>query len=263
MKKNLIIICILCYASVVSLAQQYPKLFDDRNAIKLSVNSLVLSNIHIKYERALHPNFSFQLSLGKYLPVDLVKRLSDRQFNWRSYELDLENFNELEFYGNYLTIPEITLNGYYTQGEIRWYPNRKKTLRGFYFAPFYTYHMASLTNVEAFDSEGYFYNGNVSVLYAGGGLQAGIQWLVKKWLIIDFNFLGIGAARVNNKVSYSTDNPYVNYETQIEDFENFVTNELNFKKQQYNISVSENQLNYQLNLRAPVLRSGVSVGVVF
>jgi len=90
-----------------------------------------------------------------------------------------------------------------------------------------------------------------------------MQWLVKKWLIIDFNFLGLGVAGVKNKVSYTTDNPHINYETQLEDFKNFVAEELDFKQKQYNITVSENQLNYELNLTAPVLRSGVSVGVVF
>lgn len=263
MKQILMMTCMLCYMASVCYAQPYPKLYDDKNAIKISLSSLALSNVHVKYERAINPQFSFQLSLGKYLPVDLVKRFSDRKFNWREYELDLENFNELEFYGNYLTIPEIGLSGYYTQGEVRWYAGKKKTLRGFYLAPFYTYHMAALNNVEAADSEGFIYNGNVSVRYAGGGLQAGMQWLVKKWLIIDFNFLGLGVAGVKNKVSYTTDNPYVNYETQLKDFENFVAEELDFKQKQYHISVSENQLNYELNLTAPVLRTGISVGVVF
>lgn len=263
MNKLLIIVSIILCCGQLSSAQSYHKIHDCDNAVKLSLGSLALSNVHLKYERKLPSKFSFQISLGKYLPIDLVKRLSDRNFSWREYDVNLENFNELEFYGNYLTIPEINLSGFYTQGEIRWYPGKKDALRGFYLAPFYTFHMAALNNVEAYDSEGYFYNGNVSVQYAGGGLQTGIQWLVKRWLIIDFHFLGFGAARVKNKVSYSTDNPYVNYESQVIDFENFVLDELKLEQKKYDITVSENQLNYELKLTAPVLRSGVSIGVVF
>lgn len=263
MNKLQIIICITFCSVQLSWAQSYHKLHDCNNAIKLSLASLALSNVNLKYERAFLEKFSFQISLGKYLPVDLVKRLSNKNFSWKEYEVNLENFNELEFYGNYLTIPEINLSGFYTQGEVRWYPGKKNALKGFYLAPFYTFHMAALNNVEAFDSEGYFYNGNVSVQYAGGGLQSGIQWLIKRWLVIDFHFMGFGAAKVKNKVSYSTDNPYVNYETQVTDFEKFVVDELKLNQKKYQISVSENQLNYQLSLTAPVLRSGVSVGVVF
>jgi len=263
MKNFIIIACVLCCTANFCNAQQYPKLFDDRNAIKLSVSSLALSNVHLKYERAINPQISFQVSLGKYFPVDLVKRFSNRKFSWREYEVDLENFNELEFYGHYLTIPEIKVSGYYTQGEARWYPNKKKILNGFYLAPFYTFHMAALNNVEAFDSEDYLYNGNVSVRYFGAGLQAGMQWLIKKRWIIDFNFLGAGIAGIKNKVSYTTDNPYINYESQLDDFEEFVAEELNLDQKKYQITVTENQLNYQLRVTAPVFRSGVSVGVVF
>jgi len=263
MKKLLYVLVLTIVSTSYSTAQLYYKTHSCKNTIKLSLSSLALGNVHIKYERAYNERWSAQLSLGKYLPTDLIKRLENRNFSWKDYELDLQNFNELEFYGNYLTIPEIILNGFYTQGEIRWYAGKKEALKGFYLAPFYSYHIATLNNIEAQDEQEYIYNGNVGFRYVGGGLQAGMQWRIKKFLIIDFNFLGLGAARMKNKVSYSTDNPYVNYETQIDDFENFVTQELQLKPKHYQISSKNNQLEYHVKLTAPVIRSGVSVGVVF
>lgn len=261
MKELAVIIAVLLSHSV--LAQTYYKINPCNNAVKLSVSSLALNNVHFKYERAVNPDFSFQVSLAKYLPMDLVKRFSNKTFSWRDYEVDLNDFNELEFYGHYLTIPKLNLKGFYTQGEVRWYPGKKDILRGFYLAPFYTYQMASLNNVEAFDSNENFYNGNVSIQYFGGGLQSGIQWVLKKYLIIDFHFLGLGWGTVKNSVSYTTDNPEIDYSSQIEDFNNFIETNLKTDNKKYTIEAKNNQLNYDLKMGVPVLRSGVSVGIVF
>lgn len=241
----------------------YYKVKERKNAIKIGLPALYFNNINLKYHRVINEQLSFQLSWAKYFETDLVKRFEGKTFNFRAYEADFSNFNEGKFYGYDVVVPELKLTGFYTQAEFRYQFSKKKLWTGFYAGPYFTYHQNFINNVIAYDDIGYNYGGQLDIKVFNMGVQSGYQWLIKKIILIDFHFSGVGWLWANHNLLFTTDNNNLNFEKIHEDLDASLANDFNFRQPYYTTSILENGLAYQIKFNAPMFRTGLSIGILF
>jgi len=241
----------------------YYKVKERKNVLKIGVPALFFNNVHIKYQRSINKKFSFQLSWAKYFETDLVKRLEGKKYKFRVWEADFTNYNEGNFYGSNVTEPQIKYTGFYTQAELRYQFSKKKLLTGFYIGPYYTYHLNFLNNVNAYDDLGFNYTGQVDLKIFSTGLQTGYQILIKKFLLIDFHFLGVGWLWAKHNFMFTTDNNNLKYDKINEDLTNTLSSDLNFNAEDFITTTFENGLKYRLKRNAPMFRTGLSIGLLF
>lgn len=241
----------------------YYKVKQRKNAVKIGLPALFFNNVHIKYQRSINKKFSFQLSWAKYFETDLVKRFEGKKYAFRGYEADFKNYNEGNFYGSNVTVPHLKFTGFYTQAELRYQFSKKKMLTGFYIGPYYTYHLNFLNNIDAYDHLGFNYIGHVDLKVFGTGLQTGYQILIKKFLLIDFHFLGAGWLWAKHNFMFTTDNNNLKYDKINDDLTNTLLTGLNFNAENFSTSTFENGLKYSLKRSAPMFRTGLSLGILF
>lgn len=244
-------------------SKTYYKIKERKNAVKVGLPALFFNNINLKYQRGINERLTFQISWAKYYETDLVKRFEGKTYNFREYEADLTNFNEDKFYSYEIIMPELKLTGFYTQAEIRYQFSKKKLLTGFYAGPFCAYHKIFLDNVNAYDNVGFNYSGQIDLSVFNTGIQTGYQWLIKKFIIVDFHFLGAGWLWANHNSTFTTNNSNMEFEKIIDDLDNSLSTGFNFRKIYYDISTLENGLTYQIKVNSPMLRTGLSVGILF
>lgn len=163
------------------------------NNIKLNLMSIPLGIIHPQYERVLTPRLSIQLGLGvspnkkvpqfsKDLLQDFVQGQSDDD---NSEESIISLFNDLR-YNTLLLTPEVR---YYLSGK-------KGAPKGIYLGAFLRYSRHSGTSIYPHnrDSSGEIvdFDGIIKSTSFGGGINLGVQWIVKEKLSIDWTFIGLG-----------------------------------------------------------------------
>lgn len=250
-------------AQKASSFKTYYKLKERKNALKIGLPALFFNNVNVKYQHIINEKLSFQLSWAKYFETDLVKRFEGKIYRFRELEADLTNFNEGGFYGYNVVLPELKMSGFYTQAELRYQFSKKKLWTGFYLGMFSTYHQNFLNNISAYDDLGYNYSGQIDLQVFNTGLQSGYQWLINKFLLIDFHFLGVGWLWVNHNVTLTTDNDNLKFDIINEDLNTSLATDLNFKEKNYSTTTFENGLEYSLKQTTPMFRTGISIGILF
>jgi len=260
-------LCVLC--SQVLKAQKaysfktYYKVKERKNVLKIGLPALFFNNVHIKYQRSINKKFSFQLSWAKYFETDLVKRFEGKSYKFREYEADFAEFNQGEFYGSYVTVPQLKFTGFYTQAELRYQFSKKKLLTGFYIGPYCAYHLNVLNNISAYDDLGFKYTGQVDLSLFNTGAEMGYQWLIEKFLLVDFQFFGLGWSFAKHNLMFTTNNFNLKYDKIDKDLNNSLSTELDFDAEDFKTSTFQNGLKYNVKSNYPILRMGLSVGIVF
>jgi len=116
------------------------------------------------------------------------------------------------------------LSGFGNVTEFRIYGKKKGMLRGFYFGPYFTgtFYKLQTPSVPAQfkDESGTVYTADVTqtvkVNVVGGGLQIGVQGLIKNLVAIDWTILGIGFGSCGLKGGVEATNTSDNF-----DFRNY------------------------------------------
>jgi len=270
MKNLFLLVLIFCVLFINKLNAQKPlsfntyyKVKERKNIVKIGLPALFFNNVHIKYQRSINKKFSFQLSWAKYFETDLVNRFEGKSYKFREYEADLTNYNEGNFYGSSITVPELKFTGFYTQAEFRYQFSKKKLLTGFYVGPYYSYHLNFLNNISAYDDLGFSYTSQVDLKVFSTGIQTGYQILIKKFLVVDFHFLGVGWLWAKHNFMFTTDNNYLSYDKINDDLRNTLLTDLNFNNNDFRTSTFENGMAYSTKRNLPMLRTGLSLGILF
>lgn len=251
------------YSQKAHSFKTYYKVKERKNAVKIGLPGLYFNNVNFKYQRVINERLSFQLSWAKYFETDLVKRFEGKTYRFRAYEADLTKFNEGKFYGYNVIVPELKFTGFYSQVELRYQFSKKKLWTGFYAGPYCAYHQNFLNNIIANDELGFSYSGEIDLRVFNAGFQTGYQWLIKKFLVVDFHFLGVGWLWANHNLKFSTNNKNLKFEKINENLETSLSSDFNLRPIFYNTSAFENGLAYQIKLNAPMFRTGVSIGLLF
>jgi len=124
----------------------------------------------------------------------------------------------------YNPFSEAKLSGIGNVTEFRIYGKEKGALRGFYWGPYFTAMVYKLTSSkypgEFKDANNVVYKADlqhvVKVSGIGGGLQIGVQGVIKKLVAVDWTILGIGFGSIGLKGGIEATNTSANF-----DFRNY------------------------------------------
>lgn len=174
-----------------------------RNAIKLNLTQVILTNPTIQYEVAVHNNISFAVSYAYLIPKKipaLVWEQDNSGIGWKN--------------GRF--------NGMSGIIEARFYPGKKEEYQaphGFYVAPYYKYSKYVLTGDYTMQGINSAPNREFGVKgtytgYAIGGMM-GAQFILNDHFSIDIWILGIGFGRgkLVTELTVKDDQPLVQNET--------------------------------------------------
>ena len=253
MKTNKFLITILLISFFTSLKGQ-------ENNIKLNLVSLPLGIIYPQYERVITPRFSVQLGVGfspeKKIPKftqNLVEDIIGNEAD-KSEESSMEVFFKELRYTTLIITPEAR---YYLSGK-------KGAPKGLYLGAFLRYSQHSGTSIyphERSDGSIAEFDGELKSNAFGGGLDLGIQWLIKDKISIDWTIIGIG---VNKSVldfrvesENMTPEDIIDITTEIKD--NYTGGDI-FTLE---LTAGNDYVNAVYTGLLPILRFGLSVGYAF
>ncbi|MCW3075847.1 MAG: hypothetical protein JWO32_456 [Bacteroidetes bacterium] len=152
--------------------------------------------------------------------------------------------------------------------ELRIYGKEKKALRGFYWGPYVTVNVFDIKSSpfpgQFKDDNGVTYSGdiqqNLKLTMFGGGLEIGIQKLIKDKIALDWTILGVGLGWVNMQGSIVATNTSSNF-----DFRNY-TKDINSATQGFeqfipiDKTIEPEKVSMSIKSLAPVLRTGLAIG---
>ena len=253
MKLNKILITILLIPLFSSLKAQ-------DNNIKLNLMSIPLGIAYPQYERVISPKLSVQLGFGfspkKKIP-QFTKNILDDYINDESDGSASESSMSVFF--DKLRYTTIILTP-----EVRYFLGNKGAPRGVYLGAFLRYARHSGTSIyphERDSGEIVDFDGELKSNAFGGGINLGIQWLIKDKISIDWNIIGIGINKSVIDLRIEGDNMTPK---DVED----ITAEI---KDSYtggdifvlNLTAGDDYVHAVYTGLLPILRFGLSVGYAF
>lgn len=162
--------------------------FAQMNVIKMNVAGLAISNLSFQYERNLNENRSLALTFAYLNKMELPKKM-------READPALE---------------ALTISGYSIMPEIRFYPNDDKIMpRGGYvglYGKYNAYEFTTQFESKTF-SNTYYPIEEGKYMAFGGGVNFGIQWLIKDRVSIDWNIFGIHGGFSKSSASLTSSFP--------------------------------------------------------
>lgn len=155
--------------------------------------------------------------------------------------------------------------------ELRVYGKEKKALHGFYWGPYITVNVFDIKSSpfpgQFKDDNGITYKGdiqqNLKLTMLGGGLEIGIQKLFNDKIALDWTILGVGLGWVNMQGSIIATNTSANF-----DFRNY-TKDINSATQGFeqfipiSKTIEPEKVNMSIKALAPVLRTGLAIGLSY
>ena len=221
-----------------------------KNAIKFLPVNLALNNLSFEYERKFSPKSSFIFGLGIAKPKPFADKFG---------------MNDID---NKITNDEFSTMS--VRAAYRHYAGNKPRPYGFYFSPYLKYQKIKVTadnyrrnqdfTPAVYYNENYDVNGTTLNL----GIQWGVQFLIAKFVCVDFYFLGIEAglanitATVKSNDAKSIDVIYNGVNDNLDQLPSFLRDKIKTEKIGTNqVEVSGSSIPY------PWLRSGISIGIAF
>lgn len=155
--------------------------------------------------------------------------------------------------------------------EFRIYGKEKKAFNGFYWGPYFTANVFKVSSAkypgEFKDDNGVVYKADLQQVLKlttiGGGLQIGVQKLIKNVVAIDWTILGIGFGNVGFSGSIEASNTSGNF-----DFRNY-TADVNNATQGFEKvfpvkkTVEAEKVSLGVKVPYPMLRMGLSIGIAY
>jgi hypothetical protein len=155
--------------------------------------------------------------------------------------------------------------------ELRIYGKNKGTFRGFYFGPYLSYNafkfQTNTFRADFHDNNNVAYAADVSQYMKfscfGGGIQIGVQGVIKNLIVIDWTILGIGVGSAKLSGGIEATNPSAGF-----DFRNY-TEDINkatlgldnlpgFSVQR---TVEPQKVDLTLKTISPMLRTTIAIGI--
>ncbi len=155
--------------------------------------------------------------------------------------------------------------------ELRIYGKNKGTFRGFYWGPYLSYNTfkfeTNSVHGDFTDKNNVQYSADVKQFMKfgcfGGGLQIGVQGVIKNLVVIDWTILGIGAGSAKLSGGIEATNPstgfdFRNYENDIDNATLGLDQVPFFKVER---SVEPQKVEFSLKTFTPMLRTTIAIGI--
>lgn len=256
--KNLLITALLiCPCCLMFSQTEQPDFSKKKNVNKVNILfGPFYKMVHVSYEKPIGKRFSINTTV-KARPASLTR---------------LSKLGVIKTDGaTYNPFPEMKLSALGNITEFRIYSKKKGPLKGFYFGPYLSgvfYKLQSPAVPVTFkDDNGVEFKGDVSTVvklnFIGGGLQMGVQGMIKDIFVIDWNILGVGFASVGLKGGIEATNTSANF-----DFRNYTKDVDGFTYGVENllpITKTVDKEKVELGVRgfAPIIKTGLYIGIAY
>jgi len=226
-----------------------------KNLLKVDLVKLAFGGINLSYERVLTQRSAINFR-AKYHSLGFIERsVDDFSTSGENYTFGLSDR------------PHFHAIGF--DAEYRFYLKSKKAAQGFYIAPYTRY----LNYSGAFES---FYSGTVAGMPVnidgdlktsfniwGGGVQLGIQWLVKDKVSIDWGFAGLGLDHYQFKVEVQSDYLSDEVDEYTRDLQDVMGGVSGFLAKKLIFNTLDNELSSKVPFWMVGWKSTLTVGIAF
>jgi hypothetical protein len=216
----------------------------------------LFNTFHVIQEVKLHKRITMQTDVKARPASGLPKQLAN------SFEIEGQTTNPFA---------DAKVSSFGNVTEFRIYGKEKGALKGFYFGPYFTYTQYKL---ETPSYPGVFKDENkveytadikqvLKLSTAGGGLQIGIQGLIKNIVAIDWTILGVGfcSATLSGGIEASNTSgnfDFRNYTEDIKDATFLMERFLPLRK-----TVEKESIELKAKAGIIHLRTGLSIGIAY
>lgn len=246
MKKNFISIILIVFC-VSSFAQ--------KNVVKLNPLSVYyFKSVPLYYERILSNSISASMGFSYRMPLNVGGKLGSVLSDGLSSSSGSSKITPLR--------------GFAITPEIKFYTGKKNAPRGFYIAPYFRYSNYKLGAEVDFTAEtGKNFNFDMDMKFKniGGGVQLGVQWLIKDAVAIDWFFAGPRYESKSIEIDVSSSDTGINWNELATEYEDDVNEAISGIPFLGTITAtsSSNGFNAKLPYWMINWRFGLSIGYAF
>jgi hypothetical protein len=147
--------------------------------------------------------------------------------------------------------------------DYRVYKASKGALRGFYYAPYLNFRKGNMVLVVPNTEFNYEETFSGSGTTFGGGINLGVNWLIKNRVSIDWTFLSLGLQSINTIGSYNTTDSTVDVQRYTDDVERNIA-KLPLIGKKFKVAADGDNVSVKLkNLLFPDGAMRLTIGVAF